>query len=400
MDTLSDPHLIPHEIGKFDINDEWTNRGEFWRTNNSQTLNRRDNSKREPLILGGHGIRLRINHGALEIRNGFTHYPQQREEIRIFPGEILRPSRIILLDGSGAITLDVLSWLAAQDIPLVQLDFQGRVVSAIGSAGIGTDPGLLKLQLMAAQNPAQALQLATWFLRQKLTNSCRTLVTSTPPSDARHDAISQMEADIARLDQGLAESIRQLQGLEGPCAALYFLAWRGIPIQWKGNSRTPIPEAWHEIGHRRARQKLGNRFARHPVQAMLNYAYATMESRLRIETIRVGLDQSIGYLHLSREGRAALLLDLIEPMRPMVDQAILRFVRDQTFSPADFTLAADGTCRLHPQLARRVVAEVEQVEAIIPLLNAFLSQIGHDPSSHYTKIRRKTGMDRRSRKTS
>ena len=146
------------------------------------------------------------------------------------------------------------------------------------------------------------------------------------------------------------------------------------------------------------RQKLGNRFARHPVQAMLNYAYATMESRLRIETVRVGLDQSIGYLHLSREGRAALLLDLIEPMRPTVDEAILGFVRENIFAPSDFTMAIDGTCRLHPQLARRVVGEIEHVEGILPLINAFLDQLGHDPASHYTKIRRKPKMDRRSNK--
>jgi CRISP-associated protein Cas1 len=34
---------------------------------------------REPLILSGHGISLRIEGGALTIRNGFTHYPQKQE---------------------------------------------------------------------------------------------------------------------------------------------------------------------------------------------------------------------------------------------------------------------------------------------------------------------------------
>jgi hypothetical protein len=50
----------------------------------------------------------------------------QREELRIFPGEMLRPPRIILLDGSGAITLDVISWLSTQNIPLFQLDYRGQ----------------------------------------------------------------------------------------------------------------------------------------------------------------------------------------------------------------------------------------------------------------------------------
>ena len=66
------------------------------------------------IILAGHGVLLRIKNGALEIKNGFTHYPQQREIIRYFRGDVSLPERVILLDGSGSISFDVLSWLAEQ----------------------------------------------------------------------------------------------------------------------------------------------------------------------------------------------------------------------------------------------------------------------------------------------
>jgi CRISPR/Cas system-associated endonuclease Cas1 len=62
----------------------------------------------------------------------------------------------------------------------------------------------------------------------------------------------------------------------------------------------------------------------------------------------------IGYLHACRPGRVALVYDLMEPLRPQVDRSVLEFVRSHTFSPTDFILAANGVCRLHPQLARRV----------------------------------------------
>jgi hypothetical protein len=67
---------------------------------------RRDNA------LAGHGVSLRIEGGALTIQNGFTHYPQEREIIRYFRGDVALPERIILLDGSGSISFNVLSWLA------------------------------------------------------------------------------------------------------------------------------------------------------------------------------------------------------------------------------------------------------------------------------------------------
>ncbi len=99
----------------------------------------------------------------------------------------------------------------------------------------------------------------------------------------------------------------------------------------------------------------GNRNATHPVNAMLNYAYAVLESQVRIAAVSQGLDPMIGYLHACRPGRAALVYDLVEPLRPRVDRGVLDFVRSHTFAPNDFALNKQGVCRLHPQLARQMV---------------------------------------------
>jgi hypothetical protein len=45
---------------------------------------------------------------------------------------------------------------------------------------------------------------------------------------------------------------------------------------------------------------------------------------------------------------------LIEPYRPQVDQKVLEFIRTETFTPRDFAIDAQGVCRLHPDLARRI----------------------------------------------
>ena len=97
-----------------------------------------------------------------------------------------------------------------------------------------------------------------------------------------------------------------------------------------------------------------NRHATHPVNAMLNYTYAVLESQVRVEAVSHGLDPTIGYLHASRSRRVALVYDLMEPLRPQIDSRVLDFVRSHTFTPSDFLLGTDGVCRLHPQLARQV----------------------------------------------
>ena len=75
---------------------------------------------RDPLVLAGHGVSLRIEAGTLLVRNGFTHYPQKQETYRYFKGDADLPPRIIMLDGSGSITFDVLTWLNQQKVPLVK----------------------------------------------------------------------------------------------------------------------------------------------------------------------------------------------------------------------------------------------------------------------------------------
>ena len=65
----------------------------------------------QPLILTGHGVRLRVDQGCLLVKSGFTYYPQAAEEHRFFPADRQKPARIIIIDGNGSISLDVLSWL-------------------------------------------------------------------------------------------------------------------------------------------------------------------------------------------------------------------------------------------------------------------------------------------------
>lgn len=78
---------------------------------------------------------------------------------------------------------------------------------------------------------------------------------------------------------------------------------------------------------------------------------------VRIQIVAAGYDPTIGLLHSGRVGRGRhdFLLDLMEPLRPIVDRKVLVFVQAHTFHPADFTILSDGVCRLNPEMARYVV---------------------------------------------
>ena len=161
---------------------------------------------------------------------------------------------------------------------------------------------------------------------------------------------------------------------EAQAAYAYFAAWQMLPLRWKGTGRKPIPPDWRHVVARPSMVSGRNRHATHPVNAMLNYAYAVLESQVRIAVVSQELDPTIGYLHTCRPGRVALVYELMEPLRSRVDRQVLSFVRSRPFSSIDFVLGVAGVCRLHPQLARQMASltvgdqVVQETIAHIPML--------------------------------
>jgi CRISPR-associated endonuclease Cas1 len=98
------------------------------------------------------------------------------------------------------------------------------------------------------------------------------------------------------------------------------------------------------------------RHAVDPTNAILNYAYGILEGQCRQALAAQGFDLACGFLHADKVGRESLVYDLMELGRARVDHLVLGMLKSVTFHKGDFTLISDGACRLHPQLARAVVA--------------------------------------------
>jgi CRISPR-associated protein Cas1 len=132
-------------------------------------------------------------------------------------------------------------------------------------------------------------------------------------------------------------------------------------LVWRSKWKHPVPEAWLTIGSRGSLGRgraITNRNAKHPVNAILNYAYGMLNSQVHFEAVSEGYDPRRGVMHHDRDdGNAfAWVFDMIEPRRASVDAAVLRFVLDTPLTGADFVIRTDGVCRVGPQLARRIAA--------------------------------------------
>ena len=290
----------------------------------------------------------------------FTHYPQQQETWRFFPGDWRLPSRIVVVDVDGGLSFAALAWLSEHNIPLVQINWRGEIINIVSGNPGKTISERFKSQLIM-KNGDGGLKIALKLISQKIANSVDTLRYAFPKSGNVDLAINKLENLIKLLKSNPPSNVSQLMGIEGRVGYAYFDAWRTCRIRWKGTDRHPIPEDWRRIERRSS--KLGstshpNRNATHPINALLNYAYGILESQVRMQVVAAGLDPTIGILHGNARGQHGLVFDLMEPLRPIVDRKILEFVQSRTFHAADFTLADNGHCRLNPELARNVVRTV------------------------------------------
>ena len=151
------------------------------------------------------------------------------------------------------------------------------------------------------------------------------------------------------------QTVDELRLLEAQSAVAYFRAWYATSLLWRTSARHPIPDEWRTVGPRFTRvYASGSRNASHPVNAILNYAYAVLQSQVQIKAVAEGYDPMLGIMHYDRDGAPAFVFDMMEPERPKVDRAVLGFLKSEALHPADFTIREDGVVRLNPELARHV----------------------------------------------
>ena len=91
-----------------------------------------------------------------------------------------------------------------------------------------------------------------------------------------------------------------------------------------------------------------------PVNALLNYGYAFLQSTVRRAINTTGMDASLGYLHEDQPATTPLVYDFQEPYRWLVDYTVLRMVLSRVFSWDDFYFTGDDyRLRIKPPLLDR-----------------------------------------------
>jgi CRISPR-associated endonuclease Cas1 len=301
------------------------------------------NQKIEPrhgvITLFGYGISVRVDRGHLLVEDGIG---ADRRSAR-FPRVGHGLKRVVTIGTDGMISLAALRWLSDQDGAFVMLDRIGKVLVTAGSVK-PSDARLRRAQSLA-HHSGLALPIAKELIRQKLIQQ-EVLVRKYFPNSASDEIFEDTRAQLEE-----ASSSDEIRLWEAQAARAYWTAWRELPISFPRRDLPRVPDHWKKFGSRISPLTSSPRLAVNPPNALLNYLYALLESEARLALAALGLDPGIGVLHNDLRTRDSLACDLMDPIRPNVDEFLLEWLRRTPIRREWFFEQRDGNCRLMADLA-------------------------------------------------
>jgi len=292
------------------------------------------------IVLTGYGLRVAVERGHLNLGDGVGRSRRSGTFSRATCG--IR--RLIVVGHSGVISFEALRWLADIEASFAQVDADGRVIAAFGPTGL--DDARLRRSQATALGTERAVELTKHLLRDKLIAQ-RDLLARLPESPNAHDELTRSITDLEAADASVG-----LRRAEARGALAYWNAWSSVPVHFAKKDDAKIPAHWRTFGTRSSPLTGQPRLAANPINALLNYCYAILETEGTIACLVVGLDPGMGMLHADQRSRASLTLDVIEPVRPKVDALVRELLRTRVFSMKDFFETREGNCRLMPGITK------------------------------------------------
>jgi CRISPR-associated protein Cas1 len=275
------------------------------------------------LYLDRKGAALDVDAGSLTVRLGgelATRIP-------------LVPLERIVLRGDAVLSTRVLAELWRHDIGLLLLSGRHSEATARLVGRPHDDAALRLAQYRRAIDAEACHETARRIVGAKLTAGVRVLGRALerrpdrrkPLTDAI-DVLDRLQARIADSGEGLDRNT--LTGLEGAGAAAYFRAYSTLfpeSLEFSRRRRRPPPD---------------------PVNVCLSLGYTLLHHEAVREVQVVGLDPLLGFLHVPDHGRESLACDLVEPLRPHVDEWVWRSFAERRLRLEHFSREKGGACLL------------------------------------------------------
>ena len=252
-----------------------------------------------------------------------------------------------MITTAAYITTDAIKLAMDHNIDIIFLDEFGDPFGRVWHSKLGSTTLIRRRQLEIA-GIEDGLKLAVSWVRNKFDNQIELLKrlrnTRTQKSAEITAYIEKLENGRSSLDNisGTIDDQRgTIMGIEGSAGRIYFECLSFLmPDRYRfdGRSRNPAKDEFN---------------------ALLNYSYGVLYSKVEKACIIAGLDPYVGIIHTDHYNKKSLVFDLIENFRIWADETVInlfagRKVKQEHFDTLKngFTLNKDGKAVLIESLSK------------------------------------------------
>ena len=275
------------------------------------------------LVLNTEGLVMRVRDGVFCVSTGdeFRKFsPDQLNSIAITEPCMLSSAAVMLAAETG--------------IPIYLFDRIGDAQACLRSPYFESISTLRRRQVYFSDD----VEGAQWVLEQFVHKTEHQLQLLKWLKNRRAAYAKNIEETMRQMQ----EALEQLPPVKGDIQAPG-RAWNALLMGWEGNqgrrywSRLGalMPEGWQFKG--RSRRPAKDRF-----NAVLNYSYGMLYTKVEQAIFAAGLDPHLGILHVDQYDRPTLAYDLIEPFRPWADRLIVEYVFSDLAEEDHFERFKDG----------------------------------------------------------
>ena len=272
-----------------------------------------------PLLVSGFGTSINVEKRRLVIQNKLKN-----EKLEFYPHQIDHDS--IIVDGhTGSITFESMRWLMKHDINLTLLNWNGNLLGIT----LPQEPKIGKLRIKQYQkylDDKARFEIALELVNSKVSSSLELIkelsrfysVLKFNQIKSQFDSENQYyNLNLKDESSPISEKLKKLMTFEGRIAQIHLEQFKKLV--------TELAPDFKFVG-RKNKSNSWNANASDEINALLNYGYAILESRIRKYLNSVGLDPTIGFLHEIAYGKTPLVYDFQELFRWIIDYSVIQLL--------------------------------------------------------------------------
>lgn len=298
----------------------------------------------------------------LSVKNGMFHILAEKQE-NVFALDSVKE---ISISKSTTITSDAILVAAENGIDIIFVLRNGTPRARVWNNKFGSIATVRKNQLVFAQSNESALWIGE-MLKRKLHNQVTLLSMLTESTTAftcqkaidRITESAERIGEMAQAGKHIDVIAATLRGIEGKAGVYYFRSLsKALPEQYAFAKRSSQP-------------------AQDMFNALLNYAYGILYSKVETALLKAGIDPAIGVMHRDEYNRPVFTYDFIEPYRIWAEVVVTNLCTQEVIY-ADFFESKNGGFWLNDYGKKILISSIyDYMNELIVLNSKSRSRIEH-----------------------